>query len=86
MDSGWEAAFIDEMTPRFERGAGSGYAEGETFEDIDLDFFTKRSGDDIIENGNSVSIILSYYHTWEPYHSIVHSGTKLLYRRVHTAK
>lgn len=54
--SGWEDAFIDEMLPRFEKDAGSGYGEGEPFEDVDVDLFTKRSGDDIIENGNSVSI------------------------------
>eukprot|EP00903_Cladosiphon_okamuranus_P013795 g12838.t1 len=50
---GWETAMIDEMRPRFEKDEGSLYGEGEQFQDIDLDFFTKRSGDDIIENGNS---------------------------------
>lgn len=60
MDRGWEGAFIDEMVPRFERDAGTGYGEGETLEDIDLDFFTKRTANDVIENGNSVS-------TSEPY-------------------
>ncbi|CAB1112157.1 unnamed protein product [Ectocarpus sp. CCAP 1310/34] len=49
---GWEAAMVDDMTPRFEGEAGSGFGEGETFEEVDLDFFVKRSGDDIIENGN----------------------------------
>ncbi|CAN0154943.1 unnamed protein product, partial [Ectocarpus sp. 12 AP-2014] len=60
---GWEAAMVDEMTPRFEGEAGSGFGEGETFEDVDLDFFVKRSGDDIIENGNSPEpylIIIAY--------------------------
>lgn len=54
---------IDEMMPRFEQDAGSGYGEGETFADIDLDFFTKKSGDDIIENGNNPEpylIIIAY--------------------------
>lgn len=46
---------IDEMLPRFEEDEGSLYGEGEPFEDIDLDFFTKKSGDDIIDNGNEVS-------------------------------
>lgn len=62
-NSGWETAMIDEMTPRFEQEAGSGYGEGETFADIDLDFFTKKSGDDIIENGNQPEpylIIIAY--------------------------
>lgn len=54
---------VDDMTPRFEGEAGSGFGEGETFGDIDLDFFAKRSGDDIIENGNSPEpylIIIAY--------------------------
>lgn len=55
MDRGWEGAFIDEMVPRFERDAGTGYGEGETLEDIDLDFFSKRTANDVIENGNTVS-------------------------------
>lgn len=55
VDRGWEDAFIDEMLTRFERDAGTGFGGGETFEDIDLDFFSKRTGDDIIKNGNSVS-------------------------------
>lgn len=46
---------IDEMRPRFDKDEGSLYGEGERYEDIDLDFFTERSGDDIIENGNNVS-------------------------------
>ena len=46
---------IDEMRPRFDKDEGSLFGEEEPFEDIDLDFFTKRSGDDIIENGNNVS-------------------------------
>ncbi|CAN0069863.1 unnamed protein product [Ectocarpus fasciculatus] len=60
---GWESAMVDDMTPRFEEEAGSGFGEGETFDDIDLDFFVKRSGDDIIENGNSPEpylIIIAY--------------------------
>lgn len=46
---------IDEMLPRFEKSEGSLYAEGEALDGIDIDFFTKRSGDDIIQNGNEVS-------------------------------
>lgn len=54
---------IDEMLPRFEKDEGSSYGEGELFEDIDLDFFVKRSGDDIIENGNNVSDVLDMFGT-----------------------
>lgn len=50
---GWESALIEELMPRFEKDVGSGYAEGETFDDIDLDFFADRSGNDIIQNGNT---------------------------------
>eukprot|EP00752_Nemacystus_decipiens_P003738 g3444.t1 len=60
---GWESAMIDEMRPRFDKDEGSLFGEGEPFEDIDLDFFTKRSGDDIIENGNDPEpylIIIAY--------------------------
>lgn len=55
--SGWESALIEELMPRFEKDVGSGYAEGETFDDIDLDFFADRSGNDIIQNGNTVSSV-----------------------------
>ena len=59
MCSGWESALADELMPRFEKDAGSGYAEGEAFDEIDLDFFTERSGNDIIENGNKVGVACS---------------------------
>ncbi|CAM9471831.1 unnamed protein product, partial [Ascophyllum nodosum] len=49
---GWESKEVDAMLPRFERDAGTGYAEGEPFEDIEFDFFAERSGDDLIEEGN----------------------------------
>lgn len=55
MYSGWESGFLEEMEPRFEKEAGSGYGAGEDFEDLNLDYFAKRSGNDIIENGNTVS-------------------------------
>ena len=50
------------MLPRFERDAGTGYAEGEPFEDIEFDFFAERSGDDLIEEGNDVSFPRSGCH------------------------
>lgn len=40
--------------PRFEEEEGSGYADGEVFEEMELDFFAERSGNDIVENGNEV--------------------------------
>lgn len=53
-DRGWESAFRDAMAPRFAKEAGTAYAEGGAFEDIDVDYFAERSGNDIIEKGNKV--------------------------------
>lgn len=43
--------------PRFERAVGSGYGPGEEYEDVDLDFFTERSGNDMVEKGNRVRLL-----------------------------
>lgn len=54
MYSGWESKFLEAMKPKFEETEGSGHAEGEAYEDIDLTYFAERSGNDLVENGNTV--------------------------------
>lgn len=53
---GWETEYVDAMLPRFEEETGSQYADGETFEDIHVDFFAERSGNDLVEEGNEVRL------------------------------
>ncbi|CAM9124531.1 unnamed protein product [Choristocarpus tenellus] len=50
---GWESAYLAHQEPRFNRDEGTPYASGGIYGDIDIDYFAERSGNDIIERGNS---------------------------------